>query len=215
MTAEAPRVETHLCRLVSLCACMSRHMAPISAPATLASGSIQSGLPAWAAHLSSVRPGMLGRKRKWSLPLGCSALQLSHLQGAQLCQACIPPLTHGSAAFQIPNSLQPKSGPLRAMAPIPAPTSLSGKARKNSSAPLSVKERQGHRGAGSIHGVCPGCRKLAHADQASTRFPRSRAHRAGAACSPLTGRGCWTGPGTSAASHRPARPCPRPAGPWR
>ena len=52
-------------------------MAPISAPASLKSGSIQSGLPEWARQLSSVRPGMLGRKRNGSLPLGCSALQLS------------------------------------------------------------------------------------------------------------------------------------------
>ena len=52
-------------------------MAPISAPPSLKSGSIQSGLPEWARQLSSVRPGMLGRKRNGSLPLGCSALQLS------------------------------------------------------------------------------------------------------------------------------------------
>ena len=93
-------MKLHLCRLVSLCACMSRHMAPISAPATLASGSIQSGLPAWAAQLSSVRPGMSARKRKWSLPLGCSALQLSIFRE----RSFVSPALSSSCCQQPPSS---------------------------------------------------------------------------------------------------------------
>ena len=72
-------------------------MAPISAPASLVSGSIQSGLPEWARQLSSVRPGMLGRKRNGSLPLGCSDLQLSIFSVCSLVNPakahCVIPVT--------------------------------------------------------------------------------------------------------------------------